>query len=410
MEPKMISQLDFEAQRRRKLAEALSKGNDKPISSPLEGLGRVLREGVAGYQSGKASKFENESKQRQADIIAGVVSGKTPREEGLGQLAQIPAYQETAVKAALEKPKFEGLKESAEQALMAQAMGQPLTPEQQASLQAFDKLRQTEMMYDPRQNIVPKYGSLMQSPAAQGAAPIPAQGTPQPTAGETLPPPPMATGPVMPPTTGGPRDQSLFPPAGLDPKAQGQYMDAMAADAAKRAQNGGMPDLTERQGKATAFAARMEQAEGEYNNLLNSNPNYDPSNAIDTIAGSYIPQQFRNIAVSPQGQQARVAQENWVTGVLRLDSGAVIPADEMRSYVAQYFPVAGDTEATIQQKARARAAALEATKAEAGAGYNVTSGRLENMGLGRGLPTGQAPQPTQGVKRLRFNPATGELE
>lgn len=416
MQPNMISQHTYEAERRRKLAETLSKSADRQVGSNLDGLAKVLQMGVAGYQGGKADKATRMAEDAKREALSKALDGSISRDERIKTLAGVPGYEGDAVKASLESGSAGSLKEQAESALIAQAAGQPLTPEQTSALKAYDTLRQTERMYDPRQNIVPKFSPLLGGEALAGGAPSPAPARNMPQSDMPLVSQVPAGGLLPPPAAGQTPDASMFapPPAGLDAKAQGQYMDAMAADAAKRAQNGGMPDLTERQAKATAFAARMEQAEAEMGNAIKSNPAFNPSNVVDNVAASILPPQFRNIAISPEYQQVRAAQENFITGLLRLDSGAAIPPAELEAYIAQYFPVAGDTKATIEQKARARQAALEATKAEAAGGYNVTSGRLENMGLGRGLPQVQQTQPVAPAsgqrQRLRFNPATGELE
>lgn len=386
-----FSQLGMEAERRRKLADALqAQAANQPVASHMQGLAKVFASALGGYQQRRADDVESERRKLQSDALSQALDPTTDK----SQMAQILAsggYEDAALKMAMETPKQQDVKSMAEQAVFKASRGEQLTPDEMAAVDAYNRIKGTEVMYDPRQNIVPKYQPL-QLPGQSGVSQV-APALVQPNMGgmsadqqatgmpsDILPPPPVNEGQP---------GQTLAPPDGLDPKAQGAFMDAMAKDAAARAANGGMPDLTERQAKATSFAARMEQAEAEMGNILDANPGFNPSNVKDNVAASLLPPQFRNVAISPVYQQIRSAQENFITGLLRLDSGAAIPPAELESYIAQYFPVAGDSEATIEQKARARKAAMEATKAEAGAGYNYTGPRLENMGLGAGLPKGQ---------------------
>ena len=416
MEPKMISQLDFEAQRRRKLAEALSKGNDKPIASPLEGLAKVLREGVAGYQSGKASKFENESKQRQADIISGVVSGKTPRDEGMAQLAQIPAYQDVALKAAIEKPKFEGLKESAEQALMAQALGQPLSTEQQAAIQAFDRLRGTEMMYDPRQNVVRKYGSLLEAPAPS-AAPIPARGTPQPGAGEMLPEPTYGVpGQVLnaPPAVpgevpSGPNPvTNTAPPEGLDARARGQYMDTLATQAAQlaaeRANNNGLPRMTETQQQA---ASRSNLISGGLQQLSDVmlNPTVDPTRMAlaDTVEGiGPLGSVLGNNIRTPDEQRFIAGRDAAIEGFASAVTGAGVTQDQFGRF-SRLLPQGSEDPQVRREKLRnAYEFLLTQTQIAGPIANNIRAEvmQLREQGVGQPQAGGLTPAEQEELRRL----------
>jgi hypothetical protein len=48
------------------------------------------------------------------------------------------------------------------------------------------------------------------------------------------------------------------------------------------------------------------------------------------------------------------AARQWISGVLRLDSGAAVPDSEFATYFATYFPQPGEGEAIVAQKKAAR--------------------------------------------------------
>jgi hypothetical protein len=69
---------------------------------------------------------------------------------------------------------------------------------------------------------------------------------------------------------------------------------------------------------------------------------------------------------SPERQQYRQAQEDWVRAKLRKESGAVIANDEMDREIRTYFPQVGDASAVVAQKAKARQIAANAMRTSAG--------------------------------------------
>ncbi len=89
---------------------------------------------------------------------------------------------------------------------------------------------------------------------------------------------------------------------------------------------------------------------------------------------------------SPERQQYRQAQQDWVRAKLRKESGAAIADSEMEREIATYFPMPGDTPAAIKQKAEARKDAEQ------------------QMMIGAG-----GSSPAQDRVR-KFNPATGKIE
>lgn len=81
---------------------------------------------------------------------------------------------------------------------------------------------------------------------------------------------------------------------------------------------------------------------------------------LDEAALSVLPvsgKMLSNIAMSPDRQKYRQAQEDWVRAKLRKESGAVIADEEMDREIRVYFPQIGDSQQVQQQKAEARARA-----------------------------------------------------
>jgi hypothetical protein len=137
---------------------------------------------------------------------------------------------------------------------------------------------------------------------------------------------------------------------------------------------GATPKLNEGQGKATTFAARMADAESTIDALEKKGVSGTDMRTL--AAGSGL----TNWAASPEGQDYRQAQENWVTANLRQESGAAIGKDEMDKDVRKFFPAPGDGDSVKAQKARARAVAKEGMLVQAGPGAQQVPGILSRAG------------------------------
>ena len=168
---------------------------------------------------------------------------------------------------------------------------------------------------------------------------------------------------------------------------------------------GGKP-LTESQGNATAFGIRMKES----NQLLN---NLEEKGVKDTgivraaIAGTagmtpFIGQNLSqgvNAAMnvlpgalggpSAEQQQVDAARRNFVTAVLRKESGAAISQSEFYNESQKYFPQPGDSSEVIAQKRHARDTAIKAMEIQAGPGKR----QIEQM---------SAPKSNGQVKFLGF--------
>jgi len=183
------------------------------------------------------------------------------------------------------------------------------------------------------------------------------------------------------------------PPAGLSPKAQQQWI----LDNAKN------KPLTESQGNAAAYGLRMKES----NKILNQLEDQGVTNtgAIrSAVAGTvgmtpFVGEKLAEgtsaamnalpgILGGPSAEQQQVdqARRNFITAVLRKESGASISPTEFVNEEKKYFPQAGDTSAAIAQKRAARDLAIQAmdiqtgNKRQAGAS-KPSGGNSDPLGL-----------------------------
>jgi hypothetical protein len=146
---------------------------------------------------------------------------------------------------------------------------------------------------------------------------------------------------------------------------------------------GGGKPLTEAQGNSVAFGARAVEANRIATDLEKQGVRNTGAirTAVGGIAGMtpFVGEQLEqgvrstfNVLPSVAGgpsaeqQQTEQARRNFVSAVLRKESGAAIGVDEYKNEERKYFPQAGDTDKVIQQKQKARELAIEALKAQAG--------------------------------------------
>jgi hypothetical protein len=147
---------------------------------------------------------------------------------------------------------------------------------------------------------------------------------------------------------------------------------------------GGKP-LTETQGNATAFGIRMKES----NNIINDLEKKGVTNTgvvrstIGGIAGMtpFIGEKLQqgvqssmNVLPSALGgpsseqQQVDAARKNFITAVLRKESGAAISPTEFYTEAQKYFPQPGDSNEVMAQKRNARDTAIRAMEIQAGPG------------------------------------------
>lgn len=129
--------------------------------------------------------------------------------------------------------------------------------------------------------------------------------------------------------------------------------------------------LTESQGKATAYASRMDKADQIMNSLA-SGGTLNTSMIKSTLQGAPLVGSalgsLGNYAASGQQQQLEQAQRDFTNAILRQESGAAISPSEFSSAVQQYFPQRGDGPEVLAQKAANRQTAIQGMAIQAGPG------------------------------------------
>jgi hypothetical protein len=115
--------------------------------------------------------------------------------------------------------------------------------------------------------------------------------------------------------------------------------------------------LNEGQANAAGFAKRLEMA----NEVINASP-FEPT--IGNQLKAAIP--FSNAFLSDAQQQSEQAQREFITAQLRRESGASSSPGEFDTARKQYFPQPGDSKATLEQKAKSRALAIQNMRGAAG--------------------------------------------
>jgi len=139
---------------------------------------------------------------------------------------------------------------------------------------------------------------------------------------------------------------------------------------------------TEGERVSANYLARMEAAERLLGDYTPSMTDYLAAQQL--MSGGAVRSGVANQVLSPEGQRYYQAAADWVRAKLRKESGAVISPEEMAQEIRTYFPVPGDTAATIEQKRRARLQAQEGMRQMAGTAVP----RMEEMVI---HPRGQEP-------------------
>jgi len=189
------------------------------------------------------------------------------------------------------------------------------------------------------------------------------------------PAPAGALTPTNAPVAGAP--SAYTPLSQLSPKAQQEIEKA-------RVMEGIVPKpLTEAQGKSTAYGMRMAEA----NKILTDLEKKGVTNTgiVRSAIGGTVGltpfigdklQEATNALINPlpgvlggpsaEQQQVDQARRNFITAVLRQESGAAIAASEFANEERKYFPQVGDTAEVIAQKQKARELAIKAMNIQAG--------------------------------------------
>lgn len=151
--------------------------------------------------------------------------------------------------------------------------------------------------------------------------------------------------------------------------------------------------------KVAQFGQRMQQAENVFGKLAEDG--FDPTSKTTgaqrtTVFGLGLPNRMK----SGQVQQQEQAERNFLNAVLRRESGAAISPSEFESGEKQYFPRGGDAPEVLQQKAEARALAINGFRQEAGDAWR-------RVGEGAAPPTMMAKR--KGPSELVGGAVAGDL-
>lgn len=114
------------------------------------------------------------------------------------------------------------------------------------------------------------------------------------------------------------------------------------------------------QSSAALFARRMEQAENVFTDLISKGFN---RGSVSAGLKSNIPIEAWKPSDIKRQQQA---EQNFLSAVLRDESGAAISDKEIERAAPQYFPRSGDSPEVVEQKRQNREQVIEGLKAEAG--------------------------------------------
>jgi len=176
---------------------------------------------------------------------------------------------------------------------------------------------------------------------------------------------------------------------------------------------GGGKPLTETQGNAVSFGARAVEANRIATDL--EKQGVTNTGVIRTVAGGVLggapivgdklEQSVRSTfnvlptylgGPNPQQQQNDQARRDFVSAVLRKESGAAISASEYANEEKKYFPQLGDSDQVIKQKQNSRIKAIEGLKSQAGPSGVRQINRIVGAEQGGGnvvdfnqLPTGR---------------------
>lgn len=149
-------------------------------------------------------------------------------------------------------------------------------------------------------------------------------------------------------------------------------------------QDGGASKLTESEGKNTLYLSQM----------------LDASNTFDKIGDKVSPARvaltnnpYTNAFAGEIGQKVAQTQRQWAESYLRAKTGAAATAGEIENNIRTFFPVVGDTDAVITQKAEARRQTERDMRIPAGRGADKAGSRT--------MPAQTNPAPTSSPSIVR---------
>ena len=149
--------------------------------------------------------------------------------------------------------------------------------------------------------------------------------------------------------------------------------------------------LTESQSNATAYGMRMKESNSILEDLAKKGTlrgaNIEAVPFVGESLGKILPSFLAG--TSGAQQQVNQAKSNFITAVLRKESGAVISDSEFEREDKKYFPQVNDSDAVIKQKADARKLAIKAMEIQAGPGAK----NIQKLQPSGGIPGASANDP-----------------
>lgn len=232
------------------------------------------------------------------------------------------------------------------------------------------------------------YDDLYGTPAAPAPAPVQRRVQPvvMPQPAASAPAPDSLVAAMQSMKAGAPAAAAAPMPrqAGESPRAYDQRMAKAREEADKAARDLANPQVkNEGQGLATGFGMRMKES----NAILNAMEDQGITNtgvtrsvvsgvlgAIPAIGEKLEEKTSAAMNVLPswaggpsaEQQQVEQARRNFITAVLRKESGAVISPQEFMAEEKKYFPQLGDLAPVVKQKREAREIAIRAMDVQSG--------------------------------------------
>jgi len=129
-------------------------------------------------------------------------------------------------------------------------------------------------------------------------------------------------------------------------------------------------NLTESQSNATAYGMRMKEANAILDTMAKQGTLRGANIEAVPLVGEGLGKVLPSVLGGTSGAQQQVnqAKSNFITAVLRKESGAVISDSEFDREDKKYFPQVNDNPAVIKQKENARKLAIKAMEIQAGPG------------------------------------------
>lgn len=352
--------------RRRMLAEALAKVGQQGtgLSGPWGPLASLLTGGISGWQSRKAGNEQTTLDDDKKAKIAAALSEMAPKTRNpaaIGVIGSLPLEQQQQVAGQI----------ALGQLKPASGDGFTLSPGQQR-FGADGK---------PVAQVAPEQDAFTLNPGQQRFNP---DGTPIAAIDPALEKTDVGGKVVFTDSKGQPvssLDKGVSPDAQLSSETtvrgqdvgagtvlRGQNMTAATAargqDVTMRGQDisaetartaAGNKGLTEQQGKVGQQLTRMTGAEKNIGAITEGG--FSPGFADKLLDNS--PGGLNNVLTSTNYQKYKQAANEWIAGLLRLDSGAAVPETEFGRYFQTWFPQPGEPQEVIAQKAESRQRAME---------------------------------------------------